>query len=200
MVKWIKRWTRSTVWSARLRLSARPMPGMRDWSRPLHETTPLTITALPTDTVTVTDPTHSFYGRTFPLVGVTTKRRLGRVCVVWLHPGVERVIPVAATTLAPPAPPPSPCKLSVAGLHTLLAVLGFRADLRQEDPYDTAMHVPALGQPPTALSLGGRPATPPHPAAWRPGPPPHAPVDEPRPVPEHSRAPHALPYSRGGAQ
>src|SRR5262249_13093012 len=103
--------------------------------RPLHETTPLTITALPTDTVTVTDPTHPLSGRTFPLVGITTKQRLGRVCVVWLYPGVERVIPLAATSLTAPPPPPSPCKLSVAGLHTLLAVVASLADLRQEDTH-----------------------------------------------------------------
>jgi hypothetical protein len=168
--------------------------------RRVHETTPLTITALPTDTVTVTDPTHPLSGRTFPLVGVTTKQRLGRVCVVWLHPGVERVIPVAATTLAPAPPPPPPCKLSVAGLHTLLAVLGFRADLRQEDPYDTATPASESGQPPTAVPLGGHPTTPPSSAARRPAPPPCTPVDEPLPVPAHPRTPHALPYSRGGAQ
>jgi hypothetical protein len=117
----------------------------------LHETTLLTITALPTDTVTVTDPTHPLYGRTFPLVGVTTKQHLGRVCVVWLYPGVERVIPLAAASLAEPPPPPSPCKLSVAGLHTLLAVVASLVDLRQEDTHGQALRSSASRQSPTAI-------------------------------------------------
>ncbi|MGH8072379.1 MAG: hypothetical protein ACRERE_45525 [Candidatus Entotheonellia bacterium] len=67
---------------------------------------PAYVDALPTDTVTVTDPTRPLSGLTFPLIGVTTKPRLGRVCVVWLYPGVERVILVTATALAGSAPPP----------------------------------------------------------------------------------------------
>ena len=111
------------------------------WQKQVHQNTPLQLTALPTDTVEVTDPAHPLYGLTFPLIGVTTKPRLGRVCVVWLYPGVERVIPVAATSLVEPLPgPPASCRLSVAGLEALLAVVA-QADLRQEkahgDPGDT---------------------------------------------------------------
>src|SRR5215510_7337841 len=76
--------------------------GISGWRKQVHQNTPLQLTALPTDTVEVTDPTHPLYGLTFPLIGVTTKPRLGRVCVVWLYPGVERVIPVAATSLVEP--------------------------------------------------------------------------------------------------
>jgi len=98
----------------------------------VHQTTPLKLTALPTDTVEVTDPTHPLYGLTFPLIGVTTKQRLGRVCVVWLYPGVERIIPLTATSLADPLPgPAASCRLSVAGLEAFLAVVA-QADSRQE--------------------------------------------------------------------
>src|SRR5215472_17582813 len=94
------------------------------WRKRVHQNTPLKLTALPTDTIEVTDPTHPLYGLTFPLIGVTTKPRLGRVCVVWLYPGVERVIPLTATSLAAPVPcPPASCRLSVAGLEALLAVV-----------------------------------------------------------------------------
>ena len=79
-------------------------------------------TASPTDTVKVTDPTHPLYGLTFPLMGITTKPRLGRVCVVWLYPGIERVIPYAATSLSETPAPPSPCRLCIEGLQVLLAV------------------------------------------------------------------------------
>ena len=106
-----------------------------------HQNTPLTLTALPIDTVTVTDPIHPLYGLTFPLIGVTTKQRLGRVCVVWLYPGVERVIPVTATDLADHTPPlPSRCRLSITGIDALLAVVASQADLSQEDAYGTTAH------------------------------------------------------------
>src|SRR6516165_7237314 len=41
-----------------------------------YQNTPLQLIALPTDTVEVTDPTHPWYGFTFPLLGITTKPRL----------------------------------------------------------------------------------------------------------------------------
>jgi hypothetical protein len=76
------------------------------------------------DTVEIVDPAHPLYGKTLPLVGLTTRQRLGRVAVVWLYPGVERCVPLSATDLAeiPPAPP-SPSRLSVASLERLLAVV-----------------------------------------------------------------------------
>lgn len=107
-------------------------PDIGAWRKQVHQTTPLKLTALPTDTVEVTDPTHPLYGLTFPLIGVTTKQRLGRVCVVWLYPGVERIIPLTATSLADPLPgPAASCRLSVAGLEAFLAVVA-QADSRQE--------------------------------------------------------------------
>src|SRR5262245_51653403 len=120
----------------------------------VHQTTPLTLTALPTDTVTVTAPTHPLYGLTFPLIGITTKQRLGRVCVVWLYPGVERVIPVAATSLADSALlPPSPCRLSVAGLDALLAVVGSLADPSQEDAHGDTTHARHAHAAPTVTPV-----------------------------------------------
>src|SRR5262245_29879570 len=56
-----------------------------------QQNTPLKRTASPTDTVKVTYPTHPLYGLTLPLMRITTKPRLGRVCVVWLYPGIERI-------------------------------------------------------------------------------------------------------------
>lgn len=76
------------------------------------------------DEIEIVDPTHPLHGKTLPLVGITTRQRLGRVAVVWLRPGVERCVPLSATDLAgvPPAPP-SPSRLSVASLERLLAVV-----------------------------------------------------------------------------
>ena len=74
------------------------------------------------ETIEVTDPTHPLYGLTLPCLGITVKQRLGRVCVVWLHPGVERLIPVAATSLAPVQPAAPRCRLSLPAATRLLAV------------------------------------------------------------------------------
>ena len=78
--------------------SAAPVSTRSSFSRRSRETTPLAPTALSTETVEVTDPTHALYGLELPLLGITTQQRLGRVCRVWLQPGIERAIPIAATT------------------------------------------------------------------------------------------------------
>lgn len=75
------------------------------------------------ETVEVTDPAHPLYGLTLPLLGIAKKQYLGRVCVVWLHPGVERLVPVAATNLAGIVTSPSPCRLSVAAIQALVAAV-----------------------------------------------------------------------------
>lgn len=173
---------------------------IEDSQKRSHQNTPLAITALPTETVTVTDPTHPLFGRTFPLVGVTTKQRLGRVCVVWLYPGVERVIPVAATTLAEPSPPRSPCKLSVAGLHTLLAVVASLVDPLQEDAHGKAVRSPEPSQPTTAISMVGTALPSTHALARRSPCAPCPAVDEPFPHDPQPRAHYPLPDPRGGAQ
>src|SRR5258708_29379043 len=82
------------------------------WRNPLQQNTPLGLTALPTDTVEVTDPTHPLYGLSFPLIGITVKQRLGRVCLVWLHPGIERAITGSATNPPPQTQLLSPCRPS----------------------------------------------------------------------------------------
>src|SRR5690348_11363714 len=91
--------------------------------KPSQQNTSLTLAALPSETVTVTDVAHPLYGLSFPLIGLTIKQRLGRVCVVWLHPGVERVIPLAATNLASTLARPASCRLSMEGLQALLKML-----------------------------------------------------------------------------
>src|SRR5215468_6262337 len=137
---------------ARLDCGARGIGACR---KQVHQNTPLQLTALPTDTVEVTDPTHPLYGLTFPLIGVTTKQRLGRACVVWLYPGVERVIPVAATSLAAPLPGPlASCRLSVAGLAALLAVVS-QADSRQEEAHGDPGDTRNTHATPTVVPLSG---------------------------------------------
>src|SRR5215469_12080122 len=103
---------------------------------PCQQNTSLELTALPTDTVAITDPTHPLYGLSFPLIGITVKQRLGRVCLVWLHPGIERAIPVSATNLAGEDRVLSSCRLCIAGLQTLLHVLSSLVCPCQEDAHE----------------------------------------------------------------
>jgi hypothetical protein len=93
----------------------------------------MTLTALPSGTVEVTDPTHPLYGLTLPLLGVANKQYVGRACAVWLAPGVERLIPVAATDLGGPRPPPSPCRLSVMAIKQLLVAVASLPEYAWED-------------------------------------------------------------------
>jgi hypothetical protein len=87
---------------------------------PLSRTLPPEHTGAPAPTVTVVDPRHPLCGRTLPLVGITTKQYLGRCCVVWLRPWVERHIPVTATDLEFDPNTLSPLPLSLAALQDLL--------------------------------------------------------------------------------
>jgi hypothetical protein len=88
------------------------------------------------DTVEIVDPTHPLYGKTLTLVGLTTRKNLGRVAIAWIHPGVERRIPLSATNFADtPTPPPSPRRLSVASVERLLAVVASFPDTGSEEEH-----------------------------------------------------------------
>jgi hypothetical protein len=128
-------------------------PAISALPNPFQQNTPLGLTALPTDTVEVTDPTHPLYGLSFPLIGVTVKQRLGRVCLVWLHPGIERAIPVSATSLASEPHVLVACRLSVAGLQTLLHVLSPLVCLNQEDAHEPAASTQLSSATPSSTAL-----------------------------------------------
>src|SRR5262249_45102528 len=86
-------------------------------------TAPSGISVLAKEVIEVPDPTHPLHGLRLPCPGVTNKARLGWACIVWLAPGIERVIPTGATSRGGPRPPPSPCRLSAPAIRALLAVL-----------------------------------------------------------------------------
>ena len=93
-----------------------------DWANLNQFTTPIGATFAPEQTVTVVDPRHPLCGRTLPLVGITQKPYLGRCCVVWIHPHVERHVPVSATDLEFDPNQLSPLPLSIASVRQLLHV------------------------------------------------------------------------------
>src|SRR5258707_14100223 len=89
---------------------------------PLGRTFPAEHSGGVTQAVTIVDPRHPLCGRTLPLVGITTKQYLGRCCVVWLRPSVERHIPVTATDLEFDPNTLSPLPLCLAARQDLLRV------------------------------------------------------------------------------
>ena len=71
--------------------------------------------------VTVIDPRHPLYGRTFPLLEITNKQYLGRCCVVLYEPPLCRYIPVTATDRSPEPLCIYPLPLNLPSIEQLLA-------------------------------------------------------------------------------
>lgn len=135
---------------------------MRESRYRSQENTPvnstISLTDLTVGTVEVVDLAHPLYGRTFPLVSVTNKRRVGPACVIWLETGVERIVPLAATNLAPRSPEPPPvCRLSASSARNLLAVLASISDVYPPDAEEAHANTEtgASEQPPTAHPAAG---------------------------------------------
>jgi len=98
----------------------------RWWARaaanPNQITTPVGHRFSSDQTITVLDPRHPLCGQTLPLVAITHHTQLGRCCVVWLRPHVERLVPVQATNLEFDPNDMSPSPLSLAAVEQLLRV------------------------------------------------------------------------------
>src|SRR6266498_4685190 len=120
------------------------------------DTTPIGLTVRATETVEVVDPTHPLYGLKLPLLGITIKQGpLGRVCRVWLHPGVERAIPVAATDRGDVLRPPSRSRLTAASITTLLALVASLPDDVEEDAHAPGPAAPASPHRATTRAAAG---------------------------------------------
>jgi hypothetical protein len=90
---------------------------------PNQITTPISHRLSPEQTITVIDPRHPLCGRTLPLVAMTYHANLGRCCVVWLRPHVERLVPIQATNLEFDPNEISPSPLTLAAVEHLLCVV-----------------------------------------------------------------------------
>ena len=95
---------------------------LRQRANPNQITTPIGHRFSSDQTITVLDPRHPLCGQTLPLVAITHHTQLGRCCVVWLRPHVERLVPVQATNLAFDPTDISPSPLSLAAVEQLLRV------------------------------------------------------------------------------
>src|SRR4029453_16070623 len=112
-------------WRASAAASAWPSPcraSAQAERNPNQITTPIGHRFSSDQTITVLDPRHPLCGQTLPLVAITHHTQLGRCCVVWLRPHVERLIPVQATNWAFDPTDISPSPLSLAAVEQLLRV------------------------------------------------------------------------------
>jgi hypothetical protein len=69
-------------------------------ARPNRVNTPIRRRFAAAETVTIIDPRHPLYDRTFPLLHVKNKQNLILSCLIQLPEGVERLVPVEVTNLA----------------------------------------------------------------------------------------------------
>ena len=128
----------------------------------MQDDAPIGLSVPPTEAVLITDPTHPLYGLTLPCLGITTKQRLGPACVVWLAPGIERLVPVAATSLSAITRPVPRCRLAPASVAVFLRVLASAFDETPardgQEEHDGPDRDPA-GAPATATSPPSASAT-----------------------------------------
>jgi hypothetical protein len=70
--------------------------------------------------VTIIDPCHPLYNRTFPLLLITNHHGLEPCCQVQIAPGGERMIPVRQTSLSSSAPVAFSSPFDLSSLHNLI--------------------------------------------------------------------------------
>jgi hypothetical protein len=73
-----------------------------------------------TETVTIVDPRHPLYGRTFPLINIANRSRIGQACVIQLQDDLERTVPLAVTDRASESVDIFPLSLNLSSVRQLL--------------------------------------------------------------------------------
>jgi hypothetical protein len=86
-----------------------------------HLDTPIGLIDDRSERVTVTDPTHPLFQRSFVLVTVTgSLGARGQFCIVRRSNGLMLRIPASATSFVPATARPPSCKLSIDGIRDLV--------------------------------------------------------------------------------
>jgi hypothetical protein len=103
----------------------------------------------------VVDPRHPLFGMTLRLVGITRKQYQGTCCVVWLIPGVERLVPLAATDRSPESIALYALPLSLPSVRQLTATWKRIVSQRMEGTRDgSSGNTPGFGQTPNSGYTG----------------------------------------------
>jgi len=85
------------------------------------------------ETVTVIDPRHPLFNRTFPLLHIKNNQEKNPRCLISLPEGVERWLPLQVTNIAGIPPDIFPIPIDLHALQTLAHIfLRFPAQLEQE--------------------------------------------------------------------
>ena len=93
--------------------------------------------------VSIVDPRHPLYGRTFPLLHIKHQRNLILSCVVQVLPDASRLVPVDVTDLAATEPDVFPTPLALSSLHDLMQTFDhILAQVTTERCDDTNQDVP----------------------------------------------------------
>ena len=113
------------------------MPGaLLRYSKHNQETTPIATLCSSEEMVTITDPRHPLYGRTFPLIHVTNRKYLGRCCVIRLQEGIERNVPIEATDHSPEPITIFPLPLDISSMRQLLEISERMITQLMEEPIE----------------------------------------------------------------
>ena len=92
------------------------------WEKRTQQTTHTGATVVtPKETITVIDPRHPLFGRTFLLINIIHKPRLGSFCVIRYLDSLERSVPLEATNNRSLEPPEiSTSSINLASVRQLL--------------------------------------------------------------------------------
>ena len=91
------------------------------WETRTQQTTHTGVTAVtPEETITVIDPRHPLFGRTFLLINIIHRPRLGSFCVIRYLDSLERSIPLEATNRSLEPPEISTSSINLASVRQLL--------------------------------------------------------------------------------
>src|SRR4051794_22603454 len=108
-----------------------------------HLDTPIRLTSVRPEQITVTDPTHPLFGRCFALASVTGSAAGGHALVVY-RGDVRLKLPIGATSLSPAPPPgallPASSKLSLGAIRDLIRLAPAYAGF-----FRTAEIMPSVG-------------------------------------------------------
>ena len=122
-------------------------------ANPNKNNAPLGATLSNEKTATVVDPRHPLFGRTFPLLGITTKQYLGVCCIILLQKDIERCVPLSATDHSTEPISIYPLPLSLSSVQSLLqAIKRINLPVREGNNHERGGGTSNGGAPDTAVT------------------------------------------------
>jgi hypothetical protein len=98
---------------------------------------------LPEEIITVTDPRHPLFGRSLPLLGITSQQHQGQYCILSVYKGILHLVPLAATDRAIEPPVTFPLPMDLASVQNLVALWKSILEQTGEKARDEITYQPA---------------------------------------------------------